>query len=245
MSFTTANITNLLAASGLSPAESLVTWSSTLTGYNFQVYVNGSLAGVTPTTTARSLVVSIASAASGGGGATTAMIEVIGVTPDDVATDFSDQLTGFGANDKRQALITWRGGSYLSDEDPHDVNHYNIFIAPTGTIDYDDETQIANKDPIPVYPYGILSGYGMGGYGTGGYGRSSTDYSFKTDILAAGTYDADVQAFDVAGNPVTPTPSVVTFTIVGPPEPPGPLVATVVDSGGIKAQLDWTASPSA
>ena len=193
-----------------------------------QVYVDGRLAGATLSTADRSVIVAAPQTAA-------SAIEVAAVDPGDRLTDFSAALAGFTDAQGTCVRLVWAGGRYLGA----DLDHFDVYGGPTGTIDY---TQPLNAEPIaPLVNGQDREGLGCGGFGRGGWGRSAMTFTFVTQKYFNGTYSFEISAVDAAGN-VAPGLQ-VTVQVQGLPRPPSDLSMASYDSGTQAASLTWAGSP--
>ena len=217
-------------------ADLLVVWSSSSPeGTVFQLYLDGELVWFGTDRRARVPY----------DGSARRRIDVGEVDDDEATEDFGDDLSDpGGAGDV--VTLTWRGGTYLDDSGLDDVIGFRVYrgTAPGGAVDY--STPVAD---IPAYGSTTpLDGFGLGGFGQGGFGRSSSDYSWTSDPLAAGDWDFAIVPYDAAGN--EGTGSTTTATSEAPPRPPAADSATGLrlsysyNSSTHVPTLTWTASPS-
>jgi hypothetical protein len=217
------------------PGALEVTWDSTQRDRWHQVYAGGRLAGVTAKPEDRNLVISAPSGREGPSGPV--LIEVVAVDAADRATDFGEELSGFGEGDGSRVRLTWQAGRYL---DP-DLESFNVYAdGASGTVDY--ETPL-NELPIPARPDGAEPwGYGAGGFGVGGYGASAARYEWTTDPLVPGSWRMAVLAVDGAGNRLA-TAAEIVVQVTPLPRPPKNFRVLGYDAESRKATLAWDASP--
>ena len=217
------------------PGAAEVTWDSTCEGLWHQVYVNGRLAGVTPTPADRRLLVPCP--AGPGGPAGTLLVEVVAVEADARWTDFRGQVAGFAPADGAAVCLSWQAGAYLGP----DLESFDVFAdGRSGTVDYGTAL---NDAPIAAAPGGLAPwGYGCGGYGVGAWGESAARYEWTTGPLDPGTWRLAVVAVDAAGNRLA-TAAEVEVAVAPLPRPPERFRLTAYDAEARTAALAWDPSP--
>lgn len=212
------------------PGFAEIVFQSSASGKHHQVYVDGRLAGVTGSTSERSLIVPMAEHAAGA-------VEVIAVDADDRLTDFAASLTGYADQFGARVMLTWFGGRYLDDH----LDHFDVYGGPKGEIDTDHPL---NAEPIaPTVGGQNLGGFGCGGFGRGGWGRSAMCFTFVTAKFFPGDWAFEVVAVDAAGNATGGLPALVEVTLPGLARPPSDLAVADYAAATQTAQLQWTPSP--
>lgn len=216
------------------PGALEVTWDSTQAGCWHQVYAGGRLAGATARPEDRRLAIAAPAGREGPTGPV--LIEVIAVDAADRATDFGEELGGFGEGDGSRVRLTWQAGPYL---DPN-LDSFNVYAdGGSGTVDY--ETPL-NEAPIPARPEGAAPwGYGAGGFGVGSYGACAARYEWTADPLAPGSLRMAVVAVDASGNRLA-TAAEIGVEVRPLPRPPERFRVLGYDSENRKATLAWDAS---
>ena len=210
------------------PGMVLVSWSSIETDKLFQVYVNSQRAGATSHPNQRSLLVEY-------NHTHTAVIEVVSVWPGDKNTDFSDQLTGFNANDGSHVILEWprRGILPLASK----ANVY--WNSGSDEIDYDNPLVVqdiwhgaAEKwgwglDAFGKGDFGYSGtgaiGWERGSFGLGEFGFDADKVQFQSDSLALGRYKFAVRLSDGLGN--LDEGEITTLTLSIDPIPASPNVS--------------------
>jgi hypothetical protein len=172
-------------------------------------------------------------------------IELGTVDPDEMAQDFSSNLTGPGGTGER-ANLTWYGGTYLDATGLNDVSGYLIYQSPSPGSAVSYGTPVSN---MPAYPARIITdGFGIGEFGRGGFGRSASSYEWYSDPLTSGVWQFAVVPYDNAGNAQT-SAQTISVTISTAPRPPEAndtgtrLTYSYPGSASPVATLNWLASP--
>ena len=206
-------------------AEVFLSWTCSVPGSWFQLYVDGLLAHWTQST---SCWLAAPSAARN--------LQLGTVLPGEEQISFASSLPPAPL---RTVTLSWLGGSYSGA----DLAGFKVYgeSTPGGGISY--VTPLAT---ITAYPAGIMTdGFGLGGYGLGGFGAVAGSYSWTSEPLTSGTWHYAVVPFDAAGNNGTAS---LTSQIVAVPPAAVPLSASGTRLGYTysasthEAVLSWLAS---
>ncbi|MHC4636085.1 MAG: hypothetical protein ACYTBP_01595 [Planctomycetota bacterium] len=189
------------------PRTALVTWSSTLDGKLYQIYVNSRFAGVTVDIEQRRMVVSLPSEPE-----TPVRIEVFGVDASDAYMDLSGEL---------EELLGWSGRvriSILRSQELPLGSYLNVYYnSGSGEIDYENAL---NEEAMMIWPsrcykagfglddfgegdFGFDSsaavGFGMGSFGLGQFGLDADVIEWTSPEFKAGVYQFGLKLFDPEG----------------------------------------------
>jgi hypothetical protein len=205
------------------PQVALVKWRSNLCSKFYQIYVNGRYAGATLDSQQRQMIVPIPTSLE-----SPVRIEVFAVEPEQVNTDFSNELTRLPAVSGRVRMSLLR-----SQNLPIGATAEIYFDNGTGEIDYD---KTLTDLPLRIWPvwqdktgfamsrFGIgdfgydsaaAVGFGKGCFGHGQFGLDADMIEWTSPSLQAGAYKFGVKVTDKAGNissasetePITLTPA--------------------------------------
>ena len=201
------------------PGLLLLSWHSVETNKFFQAYVNGELAGSTIHTEQRMLLVEHDPS-------TVALVEVVAVDPAEQYRDFSDQLSGFTAEDGCHVELSWPRRGILPLNSRVEVYADDC----SGAIDYDAEPLASSSvwdDPLDKWGWGFdvfgkgdfgysgtgAPGWGHCGFGDGEFGFDAERCEWQSDCLTLGVHHFGVRLTDGAGNPNSGGDSELAFHI--------------------------------
>ena len=188
------------------PGLILVSWRSSVADMLFQVYVDGTWAGVTFSCDQRKMLVPC-------GHTRTVAIEILGVDPADQYVDYSCELSSF-TNDKDGGYVklTWPQKGNLPWGSKIEIYGDN----GSGVIDYDEPLYSRNVwlhlsekwgwglDAMGRGDFGFSGtgavGWGHGGLGRGEFGFDALIQSFSSEVLSPGLYQFAIRVVDSCGN---------------------------------------------
>lgn len=196
-----------------SGASLILSWSSTIVGVPFQVYVGSRRAW---SNYGQSATIQAPPAGT--------RITIGAVDPSEIGDDFSAYLPPYP---RSRASLAWSGGTF---EAP-DIQGFRIYgertagegINPSGT--YGDGTYgdggygIASPvlADLEAYADGLVTdGYGFGLYGDGTYGAMPGSYSWESGPYKTGTWTFAVVPYDRVGN--LGTSALVSASLTSAPE---------------------------
>jgi hypothetical protein len=205
-----------------SPRTALVQWQSVWADKLYQIYVNGRYTGATVDSQQRQMIIQVPTSTE-----SPVRVEVFAIEPEQVATDFSNEIGSSIGRSGRVRINMLREQSV-----PIGATAQIYFDKGTGEIDYEEAL---NDSPMRIWPsrqdkagfgmsrfaigdFGYESaaavGFGKGGFAHGQFGLDADSLEWTSPEMGAGVYQFVVKVVDEAGNessseagPITVTPT--------------------------------------